>query len=1104
MNKRSWLILAVLPALLACPPETPPPPEVPVPATVKSFTASPTEVEANAPTTLTWEIENATSLTLRTLSGKQIPVPEGSLRQGTVQVEVAESTVFVLTAVGEGGSDSAAASVVVAKDTSSAMFTAIPATVVAGEAVTLVWNIPGAAQVNIKDGVGRAVISSDRSSGSVEVTPSSSTTFQLTAGEISRTVEVSVQLKIHAFVATPPAVAPGGQVTLQWKVGAADKVTIEADGRGEIYSEVDPTKVIDGSFSENVPEALPTSFGLVRYTLKAHLGGSVSSQSLEVFVGTEPRIVQFNLPLFVRQGEGATLSWRTAFANHVEVLEDGKRVFTAPSQDRVDQGSYFFSAISGPRQVEFRARNGTGAVVSQKATVSPVEAPVVNAPFTASPTVVSAGGDPVTLTWNVTNARRAKVSIRNGYTVTELTGSDAENGSITVYPNKLTEYVLEVDNTVGDVLPQATATVDVTTPAQIVFDPPRAPVGATVSAVSHNVPMGGDVTFFPTWRATSTAFEDISSTGTGVDYDPDFDTTAKLIDLGRNFQTMLFGRSVGGDKISVANNGWFFFNPSTVSGPDGPGASAPELPSTALEPFAIAPFWADLNSGSFGEIYWKLEGSGPSERLIVQWDRFRIDSQSSSEVTFQAQVYASGRVVFAYKTMTGIPSSQRWSVGVVNGDESDAPIVTQRPAAGEAFEMLTIPVSLPAPVKVPSRAFTARVSIGNGHWIDVDVNDLFIPRTDFFITEVNYNPATGEGEWFEVTNATASPVDLTGWVIDFGNGSTHTITGPLAIPAGGMLLFGQDADATDASANGPAVDYVYGTSFTMPNASGSVALTYYGGVQTRASWTSAGTQGSSLMFDATNPRVRFASPTGVSSCAGSTTYGSGVQRGTPGSASRCFPWTLAPAAPNGFTSIAATGTAIIRSTSNNDQDYGTASVNFVSAGGRAVKIGNSLWGDTTNVLTVNANGWISMGASSDTSTYAGAVPTTSTPNSVLAVFWDDLAGNAGTPAAPSGVYWQQFDPDATPNTGDEYTIVSWENWKAYHSNGSLNFQVKFLEGTGDVEFHYGTMQSTDSKYANGLEAAAWLESATGHLALTIGALEPWVQENSGWKFTYAP
>ena len=145
---------------------------------------------------------------------------------------------------------------------------------------------------------------------------------------------------MQSFVATPPAVAPGADVTLQWKVGGAEKVTVEADGRGQIFEETNPGKIADGSFTEKAPENLP-AFGIVRYTLKAHVGTTVTSRALEVYVGAEPRVLDFKVPAFVKEGSDAPVTWRTAFADHVELLVNGVQVYTGPSQDDVDGGTYF-------------------------------------------------------------------------------------------------------------------------------------------------------------------------------------------------------------------------------------------------------------------------------------------------------------------------------------------------------------------------------------------------------------------------------------------------------------------------------------------------------------------------------------------------------------------------------------------------------------------------------------------------------------------------------------------------------------------------------------------------------------------------------------------
>jgi hypothetical protein len=99
----------------------------------------------------------------------------------------------------------------------------------------------------------------------------------------------------------------------------------------------------------------------------------------------------------------------------------------------------------------------------------------------------------------------------------------------------------------------------------------------------------------------------------------------------------------------------------------------------------------------------------------------------------------------------------------------------------------------------------------------------------------------------------------------------------------------------------------------------------------------------------------------------------------------------------------------------------------------------------------------------------------------------------------------QFDPDTTPDTGDEYTLISWENWRHRSIVGSLNFQVKFL-ASGSFEYHFGTMSSSEN-YANGGTATSGYEPADGKAALLINAdssTSPGIAPNTGLRFTYAP
>ncbi len=71
------------------------------------------------------------------------------------------------------------------------------------------------------------------------------------------------------------------------------------------------------------------------------------------------------------------------------------------------------------------------------------------------------------------------------------------------------------------------------------------------------------------------------------------------------------------------------------------------------------------------------------------------------------------------------------------------------------------------------------------------------------------------GEWFEVTNISATDVDLSGWSIADTGRNLYTVPDGTTIAAGGIKVFGRSADT---SVNGGIpVDVAYGDAFTLNN-----------------------------------------------------------------------------------------------------------------------------------------------------------------------------------------------------------------------------------------------------------------------------------------------
>lgn len=100
---------------------------------------------------------------------------------------------------------------------------------------------------------------------------------------------------------------------------------------------------------------------------------------------------------------------------------------------------------------------------------------------------------------------------------------------------------------------------------------------------------------------------------------------------------------------------------------------------------------------------------------------------------------------------------------------------------------------------------------------------------DLVISEIMNNPASvldNEGEWFEVHNPTANPVDLAGLVLDDGVG-TAIVGSSVTVAPGGYAVLGLNADM--ATNGGVAVHYAY-TTIKLQNSTGTLTLRAAGNV----------------------------------------------------------------------------------------------------------------------------------------------------------------------------------------------------------------------------------------------------------------------------------
>ena len=94
--------------------------------------------------------------------------------------------------------------------------------------------------------------------------------------------------------------------------------------------------------------------------------------------------------------------------------------------------------------------------------------------------------------------------------------------------------------------------------------------------------------------------------------------------------------------------------------------------------------------------------------------------------------------------------------------------------------------------------------------IALTAGSAFAADTDIVITEVMQNPAVlsdADGEWFEVYNGGATPVDMNGWTVRDDGTDSFIIGASTVVPAGGYAVLG--VNATIMAGEGVTLAYEY-------------------------------------------------------------------------------------------------------------------------------------------------------------------------------------------------------------------------------------------------------------------------------------------------------
>ncbi len=170
--------------------------------------------------------------------------------------------------------------------------------------------------------------------------------------------------------------------------------------------------------------------------------------------------------------------------------------------------------------------------------------------------------------------------------------------------------------------------------------------------------------------------------------------------------------------------------------------------------------------------------AGNSTMLKSAYITVQNESPPVADFTANLTVIAAGASVSFTDLSTNNPTSWAWtfSGGTPSSSVVQNPVVTYNTPG----------------------IYNVQLIATNGGGSNTMLKTAYITVTDPFagtlmITEIMQNPfavSDAAGEWFEVFNPTASPINMNGWKIKDDGTDIHTIASALIVPAGGFAVLG--------------------------------------------------------------------------------------------------------------------------------------------------------------------------------------------------------------------------------------------------------------------------------------------------------------------------
>jgi hypothetical protein len=402
------------------------------------FIANPTQISAGQSATLSWNVQNASNVSISGIGNVA--------SSGSAPVSPTATTTYTLTATNGNNSQNATATVVVSGSTTKVTYCyASPANIIAGESATLFYQTTNATSVSVSPAIGASAVN-----GNIAVSPTSTTNYTITAAGPNGATDTCVvgvtvtngQLpRIIRFSPVPASINSGQSSELLWVVENATSVSI-SNGIGNVS--------LGGTQSVS-----PTA--TVTYVLSAtNAAGTVTSQAT-VNVTAAVKITSFTATPNPSPSAGSPVVLACAATNASTITLAGQVTNGTSATVTVNpQTSTTYTCIATgaggatDQQTLTEAVNGTTTGGgNQPPTIIIAGGPTINTgtrflTLDASKSVSPSGNNPLSFVWTslndralILNAGSATPSVQlgtvSGSYIFQLTVTDSKGNSATAF-----------------------------------------------------------------------------------------------------------------------------------------------------------------------------------------------------------------------------------------------------------------------------------------------------------------------------------------------------------------------------------------------------------------------------------------------------------------------------------------------------------------------------------------------------------------------------------------------------------------------------------------------------------------------------------------------